>query len=171
VTIVPQIECQANLLRGCLKHSWLENQLLNKTTDEVIYLWEEIGWAALDKEFSERVNEAIYLADDLESGFSPAQLVDHLAPFAKLNQETKVLIKQAVHKAYLKSSKIPDFREPLREAAITLGEALDELRNVWQLPVTEDNEQLLMGVWLKVNTRAKALHTMLERLPKGVVLP
>ena len=165
------ISCEASVLRGRLKHSWLENQLLNKTSEEVVYLWRETGWGALDKEFSQRVSETITLADELEEGFSPAQLVVHLAPLSKAHQETKDLIKQAVHRAYLESSKIVDLKEPLREKAISLGEVLDELRKVWRLPKTEDSEQTLRDVWQKVGMRAKALHSILERLPKGVVLP
>lgn len=168
---IPGIISNSDIVRARLKHSWLENQLLNKTSQEVVYLWAETGWPALENEFSERVKDTLNLADDLENGFSPAQLVDRLAPFAKVDQEAKELIKQAVHEAYLESSKISDFRMPLREDAMALGEALDELHKAWQLPVTEGHEQILRSVWQKVSIKAKALHTILERLPKGVVLP
>lgn len=159
------------MLRGRLKHSWLENQLLNKTTDEVVYLWGKMGWWALETEFSERVKEVIYLADDLEDGFSPAQLVDHLAPFAKFDPEIQDDIKQAVHIVYLKSSRISDLKMPLQKDAMALGNALDELRDVWRLPMTEDNEVILRKAWQEVSKRAKTLHSLMERLPMGVMLP
>ncbi len=163
--------CKADIARAMLKHSWLENQLLNKNAEDIVYLRGNSGWNALDVEFSERVKEAIGLADDMEDGFSPAQLVDYLAPFAMVDQEIRDKIKQAIHAAYLESSNIPDFRVPLREAAIAFGESLDELREAWRLPLIEKNEQRLRNSWKKVSKRAKALHTVLEQLPKGVVLP
>ncbi len=169
--VVSSFPCSSNILRGRLKHSWLENQLLNKTADEVVYLWKETGWGALDNEFSMRVSETITLAENLVQGFSPAQLVDSLAPLARLDQETRDLIKQAVHKAYLESSGITELSQPLCKAAKALEAALDQLRTVWRRPVTVANEKDLKNAWQMVSTQAKALHAVLERLPKGVVLP
>lgn len=168
---LPCNECQANQSRGRLKHSWLENQLLNKNPEEVVFLWQNTGWTALDKEFSVRIKEAVDLADNLENGFSPKELVEQLAPLSHIDEETKGLIKKAVHTAYLKSSNITDLKLPLRDNAMALGGALDELRAVWILPVDVNNEQILKHVWVKVSVNAKALHSILAKLPKGMVLP
>ena len=117
MAIFTSIQCSANTLRGQLKHSWLENQLCNKTAHDVVSFWRQEGWPALEMEFEGRVGDVMRLSDDLEDGFSPAQLVDRLTPFAGLSEELKMEIRKAVHTAYLKSSGICDLKAPLREAA------------------------------------------------------
>ena len=165
------IDCDTNTLRGQLKHSWLENQVLNKTSDNIISFWKANGWNALEQQFAVHIRKAIQLSDELESGFSPAQLVDTLRPFEKVDDETKELIKQAVHKAYLESSNITQLKAPLKEAAEEMEKALEHLLEAWNQQVSEKNEQELKKAWDKFLTRARKLHSVLEQLPKGIVLP
>lgn len=165
------ISCETNTLRGQLKHSWLENQVLNKTSDNVINFWKSTGWKALEQQFAVHIRKAIQLSDEQESGFSPAQLVDTLTPFEKVNDETKELIKQAVHKAYLESSNITQLKVPLKEAAEELEKALGHLLEAWNQQVSEKSELELKKAWDEFLTRARKLHSVLEQLPKGIVLP
>lgn len=162
---------QANLDRGQLKHSWLENQVLNKTSNNVINFWKSTDWNALEQQFAVHIRKAIQLSDELESGFSPAQLVDTLRPFEKVDDETKELIKQAVHEAYLESSNITELKAPLKEASEELEKALGHLLEAWNQQVSEKNEQELKKAWDEFLTRARKLHSVLEQLPKGIVLP
>jgi len=173
VIVICTDDCKANILRGQLKHTWLENQLCASklSVDSVAVMWRQKSWQALDKEFDIRVRQAVQLADDLENGFSPAQLVGRLTPFAELSEELKEQIKVAVHAAYLESSNILDLKEPLSKAALALGKAIKELRVVWHGPKTEEGEIRLRQAWEEVSEQAHALLAVLERLPKGVVLP
>lgn len=165
------ISCDANTRRGQLKHSWFENQVLNKTSDNVINFWKTTGWKALEQQFAVHIRKAIQLSDELESGFSPAQLVDTLTPFEKVDDKTKELIKQAVHKAYLESSNITELKAPLKEAAEELEKALKHLFEVWNQQVFEKSESELKKAWDEFLIKATKLHSVLEQLPKGIVLP
>lgn len=171
--VISSVPCEANIIRGQLKHSWLEHQLCSRniSADDVVAIWKERNWQALDKEFDIRVSQAVQLVDGLEEGFSPAQLVDRLTPFAGLSEKLKGRIKEVVHAAYLESSNILDLKEPLSKAALALGKAIKELRVVWHEPKTEEGEIRLRQAWGEVSKQAHALLAVLERLPKGVVLP
>jgi len=165
------IHCEMNTLRGQLKHSWLENQLCNKTADDVVFLWQQGGWLALEKEFDARIQDALRLADNLEDGFSPAQLIDSLTPFSSVDKTTKNILKQAVHASYLESSGISNLQAPLRKAATALGGAIQKLRELWLDRDTDQGEANLRRAWEDVSLRAHTLLKIMEQLPKGVVLP
>lgn len=156
---------------GQLKHSWLENQVLNKTSDNIIDFWKAKGWNALEEQFEVHIKKAINLSEELEYGFSPAQLVDRLTPFEKVDCETKELIKQVVHKAYLESSNITELKVPLKKAAKELEKAFEHMLEAWNQPVSETNEKKLRKTWGIFLTMARKLHSILEQLPKGIVLP
>lgn len=158
------------LLRNKLKHSWLDNQVLNKTTDDVVFLWQNSGWSALETDFSLQVTKTLELADTLEECFSPAQLVDQLQPFETFDDQTKKMIKEAVHAAYLESSSISSLKMPLRAAANLLGHAIDELKETWKKPLNKENEVELRADWDNLFRKAKALQAVFELLPKGIVL-
>lgn len=165
------LECSANLMRGRLKHSWLENQILNKSAEDVIFLFRNSGWRALERVFLARVDETITLAADLENGFSPQVLVDKLEPFKRADESVRVQIKSAVHARYMEVSRIQEMKTPCQEAASSLGSAITKLLEIWQYPIGEENEEALRSVWEEVAVRARDLHSILEKLPKGLVLP
>lgn len=163
------IPCDANTLRGQLKHSWLENEVLNISIETVITLWRR-GEADLAARSAMRVQDLSRLADSLAEGFSPAQLVDTLKPFGGLSTENKAAIKAAVHAAYLESSGILTLQAPLKTAAMGMEAALQELSRAWSLPHPQGESAVRMA-WEGVREKASALIEMLELLPKGIVLP
>lgn len=163
------IPCDANTLRGQLKHSWLENEILYISIETVIALWRQDG-ADLATRYAVRVQDLSRLADSLAEGFSPAQLVDTLKPFGGLSAEMKSAIKGAVHAAYLESSGILALQAPLKAAAVGMEAALQELSRTWALPQSQ-GESAVRAAWEDVREKASALIMELERLPKGVVLP
>lgn len=160
----------ADILRGQLKHSWLENQLCNKKAEDILYLWKEGKWRALESEFDMRVEETLELADNLAEGFSPAQLVDILSPLARLPESDRALIKRAVHEAYLQSSGILMLQMPLKETAKSLSDVLSHLRNVWKIKSPEGEVQVKRA-WEQVSIKANELLEIFKKLPTGVVLP
>jgi hypothetical protein len=163
------IPCDANTLRGQLKHSWLENEILYISIETVITLWRQ-GGADLAARSVVRVQDLSCLADSLADGFSPAQLVDTLKPFGGLSTEMKSAIKGAVHTAYLESSDILALQAPLKAAAVGMEAALQELSRAWALAQPQ-GESAVRAAWEGVREKASALIMELERLPKGVVLP
>lgn len=164
------IPCEANTLRGQLKHSWLENQLCNKKVEDVLYLWSEGKWRALESEFDMRIKETLELADNLAEGFSPSQLVDQLRPLAQLSEGDRALIKKAVHKAYLESSGILELQAPLKKTAKSLAEALSQLRKAWMIK-SHEGESQVKKAWEQVSKKANELLEIFKSLPTGVVLP
>lgn len=165
------IPCEANTLRGQLKHSWLENQLCNKKTEDIVSSWQKgRRWSALENEFDMRIKQTLDLAGNLAEGFSPAQLVDQLRPLAQLHDGDRALIKKAVHEAYLESSGIMTLQAPLRDAAKSLGNALSQLRHVWNSKLPE-GEQKVGKAWELVYEKANGLLELFKKLPTGVVLP
>lgn len=163
------IPCEANTLRGQIKHSWLENEILNLSMETVITLWRR-GGAELTAKYAVRLQTLSLLVGSLEEGFSPAQLVDTLKPFSDLSLEEKAAIKGAVHAAYLESSGILALQAPLKAAAAGIEAALQELSRAWALPKPQ-GESAVRVAWEGVRKKANALIEVLERLPKGVVLP
>lgn len=163
------IPCVANTLRGQLKHSWLENEILYISIETVVTLWRQ-GGADLATRYTVRVQDLSRLADSLAEGFSPAQLVDTLKPFGGLSVEERTAIKAAVHAAYLESSGILALQAPLKAAALDMEAALQELSRTWALPQPQ-GESAVRGAWEGVCKNASTLVMELERVPKGVVLP
>src|SRR5690348_2819815 len=99
-------DCEGANLRARLKHSWLENQVLNKTPSDVLDLRSYGFWHALESQFPARIREAGILADGVDQAFSPAQLVERLAPFDHLDDRRRKLVLHAAHRAYLAESGI-----------------------------------------------------------------
>lgn len=161
------IPCEANTLRGHLKHSWLENELGIMTTKNILSAWRKgMKWP----EFDVHIKEVFCLADNLAEGFSPAQLVDQLRALAQLSEGDRALIKKSVHKAYLESSGIMKLEVPLKKAAQSLGDAISQLRDAWKIKHPE-GEQKVEEAWELVSMKAKELLDVFQNLPTGVVLP
>lgn len=163
------IPCDANTLRGQLKHSWLENEILYISVETVITLWRQ-GGADLAARYAVRVQDLSRLANSLAEGFSPAQLVDTLKPFGGLSTEERTAIKAAVHEAYLESSGILALQAPLKAAAVGMEAALQELSRAWVLAQPQ-GESAVRTAWEGVREKSRVLVMELERLPKGVVFP
>lgn len=165
------IPCEANTVRGQLKHSWLENQLTRLTIDDIIANWKSgIEWPELEREFQGRIKQTIELADNLAEGFSPKQLVDKLHPFTVLSISDKEKIKVAVHEAYLASSQIMDLQIPLKSAANGLGQEISRLQAAWRNK-SADGETHVRKTWEQTVLNGRELLTIFDRLPNGVVLP
>lgn len=163
------IPCDANTLRGQLKHSWLENEVLCISIETVIALWRQTG-TDLAIRYAVRIQDLSRLVDSLDEGFSPSQLVDTLKPFDCLSTEERTAIKVAVHAAYLESSGILELQMSLRAAAAGMEAALQELSRAWALPQPQ-GEGAVRCAWESVREKARTLIMILERLPTGVVLP
>jgi hypothetical protein len=167
--ILHGFSCEANILRGQIKHSWLENEILYISIETVITLWRQSG-TDLTVKYATRLQDLSLLAENLAESFSPAQLVDKLKPFSGLTAEEKIAIKVAIHAAYLESSGILALQAPLKAAAVDLEAALQKLSRVWILPQSQ-GEDAVRAAWAGVRETACALIEVLELLPRGIVLP
>ena len=160
----------ASVTRGRLKHSWLENEVLNKTPEIIVALRHEVSWPELQR-FPADARQALALADEVEYGFSPARLVDDCAPLAVLPEEERVSIRKAVHAAYLECFDAPGIAQTLRAAAVRMQVALSALLDEWSKPDTGISNAELQARWRIVLAQAAHLRNALDALPNGVVLP
>jgi hypothetical protein len=161
---------QAVSIRGQLKHSWIENQILNKTSDDIVALHRS-GWFALTEQFPERMKQAYALAAQVESGFSPAQLVDELAPLRQLPEWQRAAMSAAVHAAYRKRFDAETLSAGIRGAIDSLQGVLVIFRAEWDQTVAAVSESRLRQAWDEVLEKAALLAEALDRLPQGIVLP
>lgn len=165
------IPCDANVIRGQLRHHWLENQILNKTPEDVLFIWQtEERWDALETEFEYRIAQAIKFTDDMIDGFSPKQLVDKIAILSSLSSETKILLKDKIHKVYMESSNIQNISISFQRAVKSLEGDIKKFKKVWKQSNSERNEAIAES-YQAVLESATLLHDVIKLLPKGVVLP
>lgn len=160
----------ASLQRGRLKHSWLENEVLNKTPERVVTYRRGEGWPDLQR-FPDDAEQALALADGVEFGFSPARLVDECMPLAALPEDQRTIIRQAVHAAYLKCFDARGASEGLRDAATRMKAALSALLDEWNKSSEAISDSELQTRWVVVLNEAEHLRSALNALPKGIVLP
>lgn len=166
------ISCPVNILRGQLKHTWLENQVCNKSADDVANLWRTKSWDNVIGEiFSHRIDQSRQLATDMLSGFSPAQLVAQLGPLQNLPDESRSRLKEVLHSAYLESSGISNLSESLSQELESFTEQFTKFLTVWNTERIDENEVALRDGWKQLQEIAKSLLAIFEILPKGVVLP
>jgi hypothetical protein len=162
--------CGPILSRGRLKHSWLENEVLNKTPEVVVILRGGGGWPELQR-FPDEADQACRLADEVEFGFSPARLVDECAALAVLPESQRSAVRQAVHEAYLECFDAQGATLRLREAGKQMKDALNALLVEWDKPDDAVVEANLQAQWSVVLDRAETLRKALDALPKGFVFP
>lgn len=162
--------CLAAIRRGQLKHSWLENQVLNKTPDIVVMLRRGNGWPVLQR-FTADTEQALALADEIEFGFSPARLVSDCAPLAALPEELRHAIREVVHTAYLECFDTENAAQRIRETTVTMKSALLKLLDEWDKPDDALSDAGLQSRWRAVLDAAEPLRDALDALPKGIVLP
>ena len=166
------IACRANTFRGQLKHSWLENQVCNKTANDVATLWRTQIWDEVIGEiFQYRIDQMRELANELVNGFSPAQLVDQLSPLQNFSEENRFRLKNVLHSAYIENSGISALSELLSQEIEGFAQEFTRFLTVWNTKRTDENEPALRHGWNQLQQVANSLLAVFEKLPKGVVLP
>lgn len=164
------IPCEADMIRGQLRHHWLENQILNKTPEDVLFIRQtERTWDALESEFDHRIDQAIQFSCEMIEGFSPQHLVEMLPILSSLKYETKTQLKSIIHEEYIKSSDILNISRSFLCAVKAMQYAINELKNVWDNPQSSD--KFIIEKYQEVLDSAILLLDVIKLLPKGVALP
>jgi hypothetical protein len=154
-----------------LKHSWLENQLLNKDSDDIVRIWRKGNWPALDHEFSSRIAEALRLADALCEVYSPGRLVQSLAPFSFLKAATRLELAAALHQQFLERSGMVQLSEDLKQTLVNLEGQLDVLRCLWPAARSEMAASRISKAWEEIHESSSRVYVYFASLPMGVWLP
>jgi hypothetical protein len=163
------IPCEANEVRGRLKHRWLWNLILGIEKEEILNAKnQKKSWEYIDKqlEISSRLDEAKIFSEEIIDGFSPVQLIDKLGTFAKLSEEHKVKIKNIIFRVYLEQTSIILIQNNYREKLSLLEKAIDEFKVEWLSNNSSIDEKFAF-----LQTCAKDLHSSMECLPSGVIIP
>jgi len=175
--VYPVNPSSGNVLRGRLKHSWLENEVRDKNVDDILALWERDSWPALSR-FPAQLEDTLTLSQQLESGFSPVVLLDAWRESRDLSTQEDALWVQArerVHRYFLADSRAcavtVELAEPIRDAVKHMRDALGALLEAWGRPRNSENRQRLESCWRKFAARADTLYELICRIPKGVVIP
>ena len=159
-------------VRPQLKHSWLENQVRNKDADDIVMLWQARLWQeVLESNFPDCIQKTTALAENLVTGFSPSQLVDVLSPLSSLPDPQKERLRVTLHEIYLARCPVESLAQQLHDAAKALEETLAKLRESWTLSSSAEAEQEVRASWQDFREDAERLYKVLEKVPKGVVIP
>lgn len=165
------IPCDVNNIRGQLRHHWLENQILNKTPEDVLFIFQnEKKWNALETEFEYRIAQAIKLSDDMIEGFSPRQLVEKITLLSSLSNDTKILLKDKIHKIYFENSNIQSISTRFKDAVKFLSDDIKALKKEWGETTSGENNAI-KEKYQAVLDSATLLYNLIKLLPKGVALP
>lgn len=170
VSCLTALPCLAAERSARLRHSWLENQVITKNAQDVVYLWRTLGWEALAR-FPERIDEVLDFAEDLTRGFSPAQLACALGPLRELKKNEREIVQETLHLAYLEVFPAAERAEEIVKAGSRLGESSGALQELWSMSPTDDLESAVAQAWERVRADAEVLLGALRRLPEGIVLP
>jgi hypothetical protein len=161
---------RAILARGRLKHSWLENEVLNKDPNFVVLLRREAGWPELNR-FPAEAARAAALAAEVEEGFSPTTLVDTCAPLRLLPSPVFHALRDSIHAAYLHAFDAASATRRLTGAASRMESCLNSFLTEWNRSDEEVSEDAVRAGWVAVLEAALELRAALDGLPKGTVLP
>lgn len=170
--------CEAALLRGSLRHSWLENEIIDRRPDDIAKWYGTFSpeRVSLEKgispkgEFYLRLGKARELADIMITSFSPAQLVEN-SVLARLPMDVKQLIKGILHNTYLEKTGIAELTSPLEDAINKFALELQHFTETWYSSRPPAGSEAVRGGFLRLQERARELHEILGCLPEGIVLP
>lgn len=150
------IPCIAAEIRGQLKHSFIENTILQLTEPLLRLHLAENGEFVKDM-----ASGAAELIARLQDDYDPANLIGRIAAFDEISEIERSQLRKRTHKRYLQNFK-PELRKRRLKAAWKgLAEALKE----WTA-TTAPTEQ----VFSALRVRAIELHKELDALPRGVWL-
>ena len=161
-----------SVTRSVLKHTWIENGILNKgVTGIVDHLWRDgRRWQALDSEFATRECEAERFGLEFTNGFCSTNLVELIAPLVVLPPNIRDCLRKVLDALYRSDGSMANLQIEYMNALATLRTRLAELRMVWDLPRPEGIERVRESA-IRVIEAATELRVVMERIPKGVVIP
>jgi hypothetical protein len=163
------LSCRAGELRGKLKHSYLENTLLliNHPGDLLEALEQFQGERTRRDEIEVLFNQLLEILDSADSGFSPAQLVDRLAPFQLLSDKDQLQCRARLHEYYRSEFEPEKVRARIEAVGKKFFEALDEFIHNARMDSLSAATLLSMGALRDLSVR---LSGEVAKLPKGIWL-
>jgi hypothetical protein len=171
--VLNNVQCNANSKRGLLHHSFFENHINNTSAEFQLIKWQNHRtWDILEsRHVRKETNKLDYLENHLESGFSPALLLEKY-PLSELPEETKEKLKTVLQIKYYEQTGIVKIKPEFITAKKAFLEAYNKLAEAWVTVVPNDvNQDAFKEVLAQFFCSANKLDNLLLKLPKGIVLP
>jgi hypothetical protein len=150
------IPCIAAEIRGQLKHSVIENTILQLSEPLLRLHLAENGEFVKDM-----ASSAAELIARLTDDYDPANLIGRIAAFDEVSEIERSRLKRRIHKRYLQNFDPALRKKRLKAAWDGFAKALKK----W-IATTAPTEQ----VFSALRVRANELHKELDALPRGVWL-
>ncbi len=160
------LPCRAAALRHRLKHEYLTNTVCLETKPQkllksMLYLEKGVPRHQIIRDLLEELHE---LMRQPEAGFSPAQLLERLQPFATLSVDKCMVLKRAVQQQFAEEFGLATRTARLQAKSERFVCALDESLNEGM------SGSLTNGSMDEVQAAARELIIELGDLPKGIWL-
>lgn len=156
--------------RRVLKHTWIENGILNKKPDTILGLWLDGSWVALGAQFLIWEVDAVNFGNEFVDGFSSGHLVDLVEPLTLLPEKTREKIRCSLADHFEKTENLIIIQSEYFRVLKRLRSALFCLREVWTLSRPEGTEQVRECAQNLIDAAIRVREVM-EKIPKGVVIP
>lgn len=161
------LPCRASSLRGKLKHSYLENAVCLPALPKDLMkslTYKENG-VPRQEIIRQQIHEFKDLMASCEHGYSPAQLVDQLRPFRALSEKNRQLLKEQMHRQFIKEFELEERKGRFESASEKFLSALDLF-----LEASSGDKGMAQSNMVKVQDCARGLIRELEGMPKGIWL-
>jgi hypothetical protein len=164
-------------IRSRLRHSWLENQILNRdssvvagrhgtsTKASVAFKWK----ICANGEFAQATKEVRELCDIMLDTLSPARLLDR-KPLSLLSEQCHRQIADELHRLYLKRSRVEKSRTELQTAIVEFEVVLAALCRLWNVEPRVERD-VVKTAFERLQCIGLRLHAALGVVPQGTVLP
>jgi hypothetical protein len=160
-----------------LRHSWLENQILNRDSSVVADRHDASTKASVafkrkicaNGEFAHATKGVRELCDIMLDTLSPARLLDR-RPLSLLSERSHRLIADELHRLYLKCSRIEKARTDLQVVIVEFEAVLATLCRLWNVEPRVERD-VVKKAFESLQCVGRKLHTSLGVIPQGTVLP
>jgi hypothetical protein len=164
-------------VKSRLRHSWLENQVLNRDSSVVADRHDALTEAGIvfkkkicaNGEFAGAAKAARELCDIMIDGLSPARLLDR-KPLSLLPGELNKLLADDLHQLYLERSRIEKSKSELQTAIMEFEGVLFMLCRLWNAEPRVEREAVKTA-FEGLQCIGRKLHAALGSVPQGTVLP
>jgi len=173
---LPISSCEVNNQLGILRHSWLENQILNGSPNYTTKLYTEISSARNafegrinpSGEFDEYIRLLRNLLPLISETYSPKQILRE-GPLRCLSHNIFIYIEEFLELFYVTEFDLQALLFRIEDALEGLDSALIRLRETWYQ--NDADLDLIRESYVNVQNAGFVLHQALKQLPKGIVLP
>jgi len=168
----------AAVVKSRMRHSWLENEILNCDPPYVQSLRTSVSQARTEFEsmigedgtFGKMIQECRQFCRTIVDDLSPRHLVE-IGSLAKLPSHVRSAIASTLHQIYLAQSNIQKIQTELTGHIDAFDQAFQRFATVWYDVSRDNGTGEVRSAFECLQREGRHLHRVLGRLPEGTVLP